>query len=338
LAYTLSAVDYESGTIPSGWTQTGNAGTYTYNHTPALEGSSSFALSGSSSTAYSFLVSPQFGASQWFYGLFKVTTLNASAAVTCLELRNSSDVAVAVVQLRSSNAAFTILHGATSQNGSNNLSAATLYYMWINYVPGSGANGALHVYYSTTTTRPGSPSVSITTGTATTDAVILVHASRNRGQQPLIFDGWRAANEEIFSDGLIAPTLVVADCTLAVAMDGVVLVSGSTLAVADSTVSISFDSPALSPGYALTVGDASLSVSMDGLTLDAAGYLVVSDASIAISADSPVLVSQNSLAVADAAIAILMDSMTLGGGAFVSAAAAGVVVQDFTTAILVDGG
>ena len=47
--------------------------------------------------------------------------------------------------------------------------AATTYYCWMRYKKGTGSNGEIDFYASTTQTRPATPSV-ITTGTSTADA------------------------------------------------------------------------------------------------------------------------------------------------------------------------
>jgi hypothetical protein len=66
-----------------------------------------------------------------------------------------------------------MVHGSVVVDPGITLSTSTLYYVWIEYTKGTGSNGTLNGYYSTTTTKPGSPTWSITTGTSTADAAKL---------------------------------------------------------------------------------------------------------------------------------------------------------------------
>jgi len=61
----------------------------------------------------------------------------------------------------------TYLHGSATATGAINLVAGTVYYLWLDWVAGSGANGTLNAYLATTATKPGTPDASITTGTGT---------------------------------------------------------------------------------------------------------------------------------------------------------------------------
>ena len=60
-------------------------------------------------------------------------------------------------------------HGAQAGSSTTNLSTATMYYVWAEYIKGTGSNGVLRIYGSTSRTKPGTPLVNITAGTATAD-------------------------------------------------------------------------------------------------------------------------------------------------------------------------
>ena len=61
-----------------------------------------------------------------------------------------------------------IKHGTVASSDLSGWTSATTWYVWFEYTPSSGANdGVLRLYRSTTATKPASPSLEITTGTAT---------------------------------------------------------------------------------------------------------------------------------------------------------------------------
>jgi hypothetical protein len=61
-----------------------------------------------------------------------------------------------------------IKHGTVTSSDLNGWTTATTWYVWFEYTPSSGANdGVLRLYRSTTATKPASPNLEITTGTAT---------------------------------------------------------------------------------------------------------------------------------------------------------------------------
>lgn len=80
-------------------------------------------------------------------------------------LRNST---TAQCRILLSNSADTleIRHGATAST-SYTYTPGQTYYMWIDYVVGTGANGVVNLYISTTVEKPVSATKTITTGTAT---------------------------------------------------------------------------------------------------------------------------------------------------------------------------
>jgi hypothetical protein len=49
----------------------------------------------------------------------------------------------------------------------------TTYYIWSEYAAGSGSNGTIKLWVSTTTTKPGSPQHSVTTSSSTASAAAI---------------------------------------------------------------------------------------------------------------------------------------------------------------------
>ncbi len=66
---------------------------------------------------------------------------------------------------------------ASATTTSNTYSTATWWYVWVYLTTGSGANGTMNFYASATSTKPGSPTLSITTGSTTTNPVATDMAS-----------------------------------------------------------------------------------------------------------------------------------------------------------------
>jgi hypothetical protein len=57
-----------------------------------------------------------------------------------------------------------IKHGSVSVNGTTVIAAGTTYHVWVEWTKGTGANGTMKLYMSTTGTKPASAEASITTG------------------------------------------------------------------------------------------------------------------------------------------------------------------------------
>jgi len=55
-------------------------------------------------------------------------------------------------------------HGSASANGTTAITTNTTYHVWVEWTRGTGANGTMKLFISTTGTKPASPEASITTG------------------------------------------------------------------------------------------------------------------------------------------------------------------------------
>jgi hypothetical protein len=93
-------------------------------------------------------------------------------------LRNSSAVVVLALHMDATDGKFQIGDHQLINNGvtadATGFNLATTYHIWLEYIKGTGANGQGKLYVSTTSTKPGSPTASFNTGTATTDAYELL--------------------------------------------------------------------------------------------------------------------------------------------------------------------
>jgi hypothetical protein len=58
-----------------------------------------------------------------------------------------------------------IYHGSVSADGTTGLSANTTYHVWVEWTKGTGSNGTMKLFVSTTGTKPATPEVSLGTGT-----------------------------------------------------------------------------------------------------------------------------------------------------------------------------
>lgn len=142
---------------------------------PALRGSESYGTSGTSDNGWLYLKSPTWAGTSPTHAFFRFranTSLN-NWNTSIFYLYDATDTEVARIRLDNDGTPM-IYHGSASAvNWSLQLAANTTYYFWIDYTPGTGANGILNWYHSTTTTKPGSPTLSITTGTSTTNPIYL---------------------------------------------------------------------------------------------------------------------------------------------------------------------
>jgi hypothetical protein len=63
-----------------------------------------------------------------------------------------------------------IKHGTQGSGyGATTISTGTTYHCWIDWAKGTGADGVMTVYLATTSTKPGSAEVTLSSGTASVD-------------------------------------------------------------------------------------------------------------------------------------------------------------------------
>lgn len=105
--------------------------------------------------------------------------------------------------------------------------------------------------------------------------------------------------------------LIVADVTVAAALDAVALTQVHVLAVADATVAVALEGVVLTQVHTLVVADVASAAVLDGVTLTQVHALAVADAGVDVVIDAVALTQVHELVVADAAVATGIDEVTL---------------------------
>jgi hypothetical protein len=149
-----------------GWTTTGTP-TWGYATSPApLEGSRSLRITNNSSS-----VVKSFSATGEIWAYFIVHIEASSGNAGFFRILNSSDESIFRLLRLDTNNALRIYNGSVTVTTDSLMDEAATRHIWIRYVKGTGSNGVSEVYVSTTATKPGSPTLTVTNGNATTDAV-----------------------------------------------------------------------------------------------------------------------------------------------------------------------
>lgn len=165
-SYLLSDdMEYADATAAAlgGWNNHGSPG-WGYATSPApLDGTKSLSLvSNANYVDHDFTASPE-------VGLF-VHINTSSLTNDYVVLRDASGNNLAYF-LFTSTGKIQIFDGSGgAETATSTVAGATGYYVWLHRVKGTGADGVLELYHSTTAIRPGSPTLSISNGTTTADA------------------------------------------------------------------------------------------------------------------------------------------------------------------------
>lgn len=200
----LVSEDAEGTGTPSGWTQSGNVDwDYT---TTVLAGTQSLQLITNGGSAGNMVQTPSFAAQSALYVYFVMrVTENAwktdgNARICSLRSGSSEEAAVPLSNARVPS----VLHGSASAAASSALTLNTTYHIWVEYVAGTGANGQMLLYISSNGTKPGSPTVTLTTGTSTASIDSVQFGRAIAGNASLIFDTMRVASTVIGDNGSLS--------------------------------------------------------------------------------------------------------------------------------------
>jgi len=169
---------FEENGAPTGWTDLGGAANY--DTLASLEGGESVRIETGDQSKKTFLVSYD---DVWVQFIIKITSGLGTASGT-FYLNNSATARCYFNITTGSVCKF--FHGATNSTGSTVLAADTVYYFWVHYAKGTGANGVAELYISTDGDIPAAE-LSITTGTATTSVDNLTMYANGAGWR-YIFD------------------------------------------------------------------------------------------------------------------------------------------------------
>lgn len=102
----------------------------------------------------------------YVYFIVQSTTPGANGNLMTLQSSDGSAM-TSVVYLSSGN--FRVSQGVQN-SGNVAVVSGTTYHVWVKFIKGTSNNGTSELYVSTTSTKPGSPSASLTNGSSTQDA------------------------------------------------------------------------------------------------------------------------------------------------------------------------
>jgi len=141
----------------TGWTKTGTPNeNYT---TTVLDGAQSLNCSGAQHIRRNFQYSTSFNL------YFRARWNTWSDYVNVVYWDNSSWGTTAA--LFADNNRFELIHGGASALGTTALNANITYHVWVEWTRGTGSNGTMKLFVSTTGVKPATPEASITTGSGT---------------------------------------------------------------------------------------------------------------------------------------------------------------------------
>jgi hypothetical protein len=160
---TLAEREFESGESQTGWVTAGSTAPDVNSTVNILRGSQSLRCTDTGTDCD--YRTPAFTAATTVHAAFMVsfTDVATATANSFFQLRDESSI-LSTIKLTNGN--LSLYHG-TQSTPNYAISAATTYYIWVDYTAGTGSNGTADYYISSTGTKPGSPQYSITTGTST---------------------------------------------------------------------------------------------------------------------------------------------------------------------------
>lgn len=150
----LCQQDFESGVRPPGWSTSGNAPQY--NFVPALQGNFSLGLTTAPDLA-SVKIAPVYELYIFFELLFTNNPVAGTPHIMELYVPGFFNSATVINELTLKLSAGTIGVDDNTVNQAftvSTLSINTLYYVWVHYIAGTGANSFASVAFSTTLSEP----------------------------------------------------------------------------------------------------------------------------------------------------------------------------------------
>lgn len=158
-----------TGYALTGWGETGGGIDEDYTTTVLAGSQSGYVGTDGGQTTNTFSATPDVSVS--FMLRFPSQTVGTGAN-DGLRMWDSSGTLICWVRLEGFTTTYgaRVYHGAINQTSNLGFTTDTTYYIWVDYYQGTGSDGVARLFYNTTDTKPGSPSVSVTNGTATTQA------------------------------------------------------------------------------------------------------------------------------------------------------------------------
>lgn len=186
--------DFEGAGYDNGETWTENASpNEDYTTSPApLAGSQSWQTAAVGGEAYTSFTGQS---TCYAYAMFNFSALDN--AVEVFEIRDSGGTYVTRIRIFSDGSVRAINFASGTTSAAGTIAINTTYHMWIKYVKGTGANSTSDVWISTTSTKPGSPTISVSGAGSNTDAARVAVMGWNGGNY--IWDKIRIDDADIGS-------------------------------------------------------------------------------------------------------------------------------------------
>ena len=128
-----------------------------------------------------------FGDADNIYLYFQVYVETWDSFSRLVGLRDSALNTRGTFDLRSSGTGqFRISHGSVNSANAGGHSDDTLYHVWFEHERGTGADGVARAYIATTATKPGTPTLEITTGNAPDAQISIFRFNAQGGGENLI--------------------------------------------------------------------------------------------------------------------------------------------------------
>lgn len=159
----IVSLEFEPGEDHTGWTSAGSTLPITNSTANILRGTQSLRLTDTGTDAT--FTSPTFTAQSTIHAAFMVSFTNVSTTTTAnfFQFFNGS-TSVAQIFLINGNIAIGI---GTKTSPAYAVTSGVMYYIWLDYIAGTGANGVAAYYISTTGIKPTTATYTITNGEST---------------------------------------------------------------------------------------------------------------------------------------------------------------------------
>lgn len=193
ISYLISE-DCEGTGTPAGWNNGASTVNWDYATSPAPLVGSQSVLVGIVETFANFTAQSDV----WAYFQMNLSAISGSQFI--FSFRTSADVKVCSLRVLSDGTfrIYDTSQTVTASTSAGFISTSTTYHVWVHRTKGSGANELVEAYVATTATKPGSPTVTLNTGTGTADAARVAVEGWNDGNY--IYDKIRVAASSIGSN------------------------------------------------------------------------------------------------------------------------------------------
>lgn len=185
--------DFEGTGAPSGWSDTGG-GAVDYDYATALEGSQSLRFNTTTGSGATYSLASAYD-TLYVYFILRPNVLTNFAYIFNIQTDGYTDLA----RIRTDGSGgFRVTANNESSSGGS-WSVGNTYHMWFQYTKGTGADAIANLWVSTNATKPGSPTVSITTGNST-DQGQRIRFGPSYGTNDVVYDKLLVSTNSIGSN------------------------------------------------------------------------------------------------------------------------------------------